>query len=361
MSPTAPTRMARIFIGFRVDCLTVLGKNEGEMIGVQEVSQPEAGARIVRVDVRPEGKGSRLDTYLVSATGVSRNQIQTLIKEGGVRVDGLVEVRTGSRLRGGEKVSIRIPPPRPSSLEPEPLALDIIYQDPDIAVINKPTGVIVHPSERIRTGTLVNAMLHHLTDLSGIGGKLRPGIVHRLDKETSGVMVVAKNDQAHRALAGQFKQHSVRKEYLALVYGTSGENEFEVNAPIARHPRDRKRMTVARSGKEAVTLFKVEARWRTFLLLRAFPRTGRTHQIRVHLAHRHLPIVGDTEYGYRNRGVLRTGLALLCSQRGGFYLHAHRITLKHPRTGKAATFEAPLEAVFVETIQALDRTLGREE
>jgi 23S rRNA pseudouridine1911/1915/1917 synthase len=331
------------------------------MAGLQEMAESEIGTRVVDVEVPPEGEGTRLDVFLVSVAGLSRNQIQSLIKEGEVRMNGEVEMRPGCRLQGGEKIMLRIPPPRPSNLKAEPLGLDVIYQDSDVGIINKPSGVIVHPSEGIRTGTLVNAMLYHLTDLSGIGGKLRPGIVHRLDKETSGVLVVAKNNRAHRGLADQFKQHTVKKEYLALVYGSCGEEEFEVNAPIARHPRDRKRMAVVRSGKEAITFFKVEARWRTFVLFRAFPRTGRTHQIRVHLAHRHLPIVGDTVYGYRNRGVLRTGLSLLCNRRGGFYLHAHRITLDHPRTGETMTFEAPLEPVFVETIEALDRTLGREE
>jgi len=330
------------------------------MSQVESVSQAEDGIRMVDLAVPREEAGNRLDTYLVSATGSSRNRVQALIKAGAVKVNGSAVGRPGHRLKGGERIVVWIPPVAPADVEPEPLALEVVYQDADMAVINKRSGMIVHPSERVRTGTLVNAILHHLTDLSGIGGKLRPGIVHRLDKETSGVLVVAKNDAAHRSLAAQFKRQVVKKEYLALVYGSCVENEFEVSAPIGRHPRDRKRMAIVEGGRAAVTLFRVEARWQAYVLLRAFPKTGRTHQIRVHLARRHLPIVGDVEYGYRNRGVLRTGMALLCERRGGFFLHAHRITLSHPRTGETVGFEAPLEAVFEEAIEALDRTLGRE-
>jgi 23S rRNA pseudouridine1911/1915/1917 synthase len=173
-------------------------------------------------------------------------------------------------------------------------------------------------------------------------------------------MVVAKNDLAHRHLARQFKQHVVRKEYLALVYGKSSEDAFEVDGPIARHPRDRKRMAVVQDGKEAKTRFEVEARWDQYLLVRAYPLTGRTHQIRVHLGRRHLHIVGDTQYGYRNRGPLRTGLALLCSERGGFFLHARRITFIHPRSGETFTYEAALERFFREALESLDETSGRE-
>jgi len=338
----------------------MLRQNETEMTRPPQVSQQTSRDRVFEVRVPAEGKGSRLDTFLVSAMGMSRNRIQSLIKGGGVAVNGKAEARPGPRLRGGEGISVRIPAPRPANVEPEALSLGIMYQDPDIAVVNKPAGVVVHPSESHRTGTLVNAMLYHLTDLSGIGGELRPGIVHRLDKETSGVLVVAKNDLAHRVLAGQFKHQVVKKEYLAIAHGACRQDEFEVDAPIGRDPRNRKRMTVSLRGKPAVTFFRVEARWKGFLLVRAFPRTGRTHQIRVHLAHKGLPIVGDSVYGYRNRGVLRTGLALLCSRRGGFLLHAQRITLNHPRTGEKVTFEAPLEPVFAETIEALDQTWVRE-
>jgi 23S rRNA pseudouridine1911/1915/1917 synthase len=320
----------------------------------------EGEARTVETTVPPGLAGTRLDVYLSSLTDLSRTRVQNLIRDGAALVDDEPEERCSIRLSGGERICFHIPPPVPSSVEPEPLGLDVIYQDKDIAVINKPSGVVVHPTDSLRTGTLVNAMLHHLRDLSGTGGKLRPGIVHRLDRETSGIMVVAKNDEAHRHLARQFKQHVVRKEYLALVHGRSREDAFEVEEPIARHPRNRKRMAMVSGGKEAKTRFEVEARWEQYLLLRAFPLTGRTHQIRVHLGRKHLHIVGDTLYGYRNRGPLRTGLALLCSERGGFFLHARRLTFIHPRTGGTLTYEAPLEPVFREALESLDETLGRE-
>ena len=324
-------------------------------------SGTEAEGGTVSLVVSGSEEGSRLDVVLAGAGDLSRTRVADLIRGGEVRVSGEVVGKPSHRLRAGDRVEVRIPLPKPSSILPEPMPLEVIYQDADIVVINKPAGVIVHPSDSTRSGTLVNALLHHIKDLSGIGGKLRPGIVHRLDRETSGVMVIAKNDRAHHHLSDQFKGHRVEKEYLALAFGRSKDIDFEVDSPIDRHPKDRKRMAVCETGRQARTLFHTEIRWDRYVLLRAHPETGRTHQIRVHLSSRNLPVVEDHLYGYRNRGVLRTGLALLGSERGGFFLHAEKLSFAHPRSGEMTSFHVPLEAVFQRAISAVDRTCSREE
>jgi len=318
-------------------------------------------ARSIDLVVPPEFNQKRLDLFLGTCSPFSRTRGRALVESGRVAVDGRIADRPALKVFVGAVVHIDVPLPTPSELIPEPIPIEILYEDSDVAVVNKPSGMVVHPADGVYTGTLVNALLYHLEGLSGIGGRLRPGIVHRLDKETSGAIIVAKNDLAHQRLAEQFKSRETEKEYVALVQGIPTSREFTVDAPIGRHPTDRKQMAVLRSGgRRAISRFRVETCWHGFALIRAFPMTGRTHQIRVHLSSRHLPVVGDLVYGYRNRGKLRTGLALLCDQRGGFFLHSHKITLRHPASGETVTYEAPIEPVFLETIEALDRTLERE-
>jgi len=223
-------------------------------------------------------------------------------------------------------VDINVPEPEKSKLEAENIPLDIIYEDKDILVINKPRGLTVHPGAGNRSGTLVNALLHHCRDLSGIGGVERPGIVHRLDKDTSGILLVAKNDKAHQVLSAQFKDRTIQKTYLAIVKGNPKKDEGTIAEPIGRHPVNRKKMAVSHKGREAVTHYKVLKRFKEYSLVELKPKTGRTHQLRVHLAHIGHSILGDPVYGKGNAQLL----------------HAYKIKFTHPRTEKELEFEAKL-------------------
>jgi 23S rRNA pseudouridine1911/1915/1917 synthase len=261
-------------------------------------------------------------------------------------VSGAV-VKPAHRLRGGERISGAVPEAQPTELVAEPLPLSILYQDADVAVIDKPAGLVVHPAPGHTGGTLVNALLHHLRDLSGVGGELRPGIVHRLDKDTSGVLVVAKHDVAHRSLAAQFKVHSVLREYLALVRGAPRAAAGTIEAAIGRHPTDRKRMsTKARRGRAAVTHYRVEERLRDASLLRLTLETGRTHQVRVHLASIGVSILGDPVYGGGRAQGAELGLARQA-------LHAAVLGFAHPRSGAALRFESPLPADLARALEVL--------
>ena len=286
--------------------------------------------------VPPEGRGLRLDQFLMARLpDLSRTRIQDLIAGGHVLLgDGLV--RSSHRLRGGESLIVDLPPPSAWELEPEDIDIDIHYEDRDIVVVNKSQGLVVHPAPGSWTGTLVNALLHHCGDLSGVGGVLRPGIVHRLDKDTSGLMVVAKNDLAHHSLADQIASRTAGREYLAVVHGVIDEEAGTVDLPIARHPTDRIKMAVVATGRDAVTHWRVVERFRdkTFLALKL--ETGRTHQIRVHLAHLGHAVVGDPVYG--------SGRTASPVKLPGQSLHAYRLSFTHPRTEEPMTFEvAPPE------------------
>ena len=308
----------------------------------------------------PEEQGLRLDVFLSRKdTALSRSQARRLIDDGDALVDGR-PARASHRLRPGEKVTLRRPPPHPSGIVPEEIPLAIFYEDESILVVDKPAGMVVHPAAGNPRGTLVNALQFHCGSLSAIGGVLRPGIVHRLDKGTSGLMVVAKSDEAHRHLSEQFKKRLVSKHYTVLVHGDFRENEGVVDAPVGRHPVERKKMsTASRRGKAALTRWKVLERYGAFTLLEAKIETGRTHQIRVHLGALGRPVVGDAVYGGSMRTVetpaMRAALRRLSRQA----LHASRLTFRHPVTGQEMTFESPLPADMAEMVRFLRQETER--
>jgi 23S rRNA pseudouridine1911/1915/1917 synthase len=290
--------------------------------------------------VSPEEAGVRIDRYLTNVlAGHSRSQIQRLIKDGKVTVAGRA-VPANRVVRGGDAVGVEIPEPTSAVPEAQDLGLDIVYQDPDVVVVNKPAGMVVHPAAGHAQGTLVNALVHEVKDLSGIGGELRPGIVHRLDRGTSGLMVVAKNDRAHAELARQFHDREVEKEYVALVWGVVQAGR-RIDLPIGRDPSDRKKMSArARRARSAATRVTAALHMPGATLIHVAIATGRTHQIRVHLSAIGHPIVGDAVYGGLRRrvpGDLRPVLGL-----DRPFLHAGRLVFHHPSDGRKMEFEAPL-------------------
>jgi 23S rRNA pseudouridine1911/1915/1917 synthase len=292
--------------------------------------------------------GLRLDQALASLAGVTRAQARRWIDEGRARLAGRA-ARAAQRVAAGERIEAEPPEPAAARLEPEAIALAVLHEDADLIVVDKPAGLVVHPAPGHPGGTLVNALLHRCGDLAGIGGVLRPGIVHRLDRGTSGVMVAAKSDAAHASLAAQFHDHSVERVYLALVRGAPSAAEGRVERPIGRHPRDRKRMSVGGTApRRAATAWRVRERFaaRGCALLEVRPETGRTHQIRVHLAASGLPIVGDPVYGRARRGELPIERPAL---------HAAVLGFTHPRSGARLRFEAPLPADFRAALERLAR------
>jgi 23S rRNA pseudouridine1911/1915/1917 synthase len=294
----------------------------------------------VEFTVPPDEIGLRIDRFLVGVMPQqSRSQLQRLIKEGHVRVGGKA-VRPNTTVRAGDVIDVAVPPPADSTVEPEPLALDIVHEDTDIIVVNKPAGMVVHPAAGHARGTLVNALLHHVQDLSGIGGETRPGIVHRLDRGTSGLMVVAKHDRAHVELARQFQDREVEKEYVALVWGDVQAGR-RIDAPIGRDPGDRKKMSArARRARTAVTRVTRARHFRGVSLLHVAIATGRTHQIRVHLSAIGHPIVGDSLYGGVRRRIPAPLHALGRLDRP--FLHAARLAFGHPADGRRMEFSSPL-------------------
>ena len=287
--------------------------------------------------------GERLDTFIARrCPELSRSQARRLIDEGLVSVNGR-QAKPSEGVTAGLSVNVTIPPPETIELAPEAIPLTIIYQDGDILVLDKPAGLTVHPAPGHPSGTLVNALLAACPDLRGIAGSLRPGIVHRLDKDTSGLMVVAKNDRAQRALQGQLKEREVRKIYLALVKGVPAPREGTIEAPIGRHPKNRKKMAVVADGRESTTRYHVreEIAGGKYSLLEVEPVTGRTHQIRVHLAAIGHPVVGDATYGRSSESI------------GRQFLHAHKLAFAMPLGGRTVEFVSPLPADLREALSRL--------
>lgn len=284
----------------------------------------------------PDG-GVRLDVFLASSLEITRSQVASLIKEGHVLVGDQMPKKAGYALHG-EIITVTLPEIRPAAARAQEIALEILYEDDDLAVVMKPRGLVVHPAAGNEEGTLVNALLYHLSGLSGIGGEKRPGIVHRHDKDTSGALVVAKHDRAHVALCEQFKDRSAKRVYLALVHGHLKEETGYIDAPIARHPVDRKRMAIVRGGREAMTKYVLQEAFAKSSLVQCSLVTGRTHQIRVHMQSIGHPLLGDTVYGGR-----KTAL-------GGQLLHAHILGFIHPRSGQWMEFIAPLPPYFVDAL-----------
>ena len=296
--------------------------------------------------------GERLDAFLSRALPeISRSAAQKLIAEGNVLLDGK-PAKKNDRLEHGQTVSVTIPEPKPVNVTPTEMQLDIVYEDEDVAVINKPKGLVVHPAAGHQDDTLVNGLLYAMGDsLSGINGELRPGIVHRIDKDTSGLLAIAKNDLAHAVLASQLKDHTMARTYEAIVCGNLKEDSGTVDAPIGRHPTDRKKMCVTqRNSKPAVTHWEVVKRYRGYTHIRCHLETGRTHQIRVHMAYIGHPILGDTVYGHKKPEL---GQDTQC-------LHAASLRFCHPRTGLPVIVAAALPEYVQEVLRKLEK-LGRED
>ena len=296
--------------------------------------------------------GMRADVYIAEHFDVTRTAAARLLSEGAATVNGVATAKN-YKLRENDTVSVIIPPVRDTETLPEDIPLTIIFEDEDIAVIDKPKGMVVHPAAGNEDGTLVNALLYHMGErLSGIGGERRPGIVHRIDKDTSGLLVIAKNDFAHNILSEGLKTHSIDREYMALAVGNFKDDGATVNKPIGRNPRDRKKMAIVADGREAITHYTVKERFEGFTLLAVKLETGRTHQIRVHMSSIGHPLAGDTVYGGGNTKFEKQNKEIL----GGQALHAYRLTLTHPRSGEKMTFECPMPQYF-ETV--LEKLRGR--
>jgi 23S rRNA pseudouridine1911/1915/1917 synthase len=311
-------------------------------------------------DVPADSDGQRLDRVLVSMLADhSRSQLQRLIADGCIRVRGALALKPNTIVREGDHVEVEVPPAQPSELTSEALDLDILYQDADMAVLNKPAGMVVHPGAGHSSGTLVNALLHHMTDLSGIGGELRPGIVHRLDRGTSGLMVVAKNDAAHQELTRQFHDREVEKEYIALVWGVVQAGR-RIDAAIGRDPANRQRMSArAKHAREAVTRITRAHHLPGLTLCQVAIHTGRTHQIRVHLSAIGHPIVGDALYGGVHRRVAGDIRAVQRLERP--FLHAARLVCQHPRDGRRLEFIAPLAEDLAAVLNDLPGWADRDD
>lgn len=302
---------------------------------------------VLELTVPPEGAGERLDKWIsTQVEGVSRSAAQKFCEEGLVEAAGKA-LSKNYKLRGGEALCLTIPDPVELDVTPEDIPLDIVYEDPSLLVVNKPKGMVVHPAYGNLNHTLVNALLYHCKgQLSGINGVIRPGIVHRIDKDTSGLLVVAKDDQAHSSLAAQIKEHSFDRFYHAVVYGNLKEDSGTVHQPIGRHPTDRKKMAVTdKNSRDAVTHFEVVERYQGFTHVRLKLETGRTHQIRVHMAYIGHPVAGDPVYGPQK----------VISSLEGQCLHAKTIAFLHPKTGELLSFDSPLPGYFTRFLSTLKR------
>ncbi|MBQ3508893.1 MAG: RluA family pseudouridine synthase [Peptococcaceae bacterium] len=299
---------------------------------------------IFELEISAADNGTRLDSYLAEQLeGISRSYLQKLIGDQLILVNQKA-VKSNYKIKTGDQLLVQIPEAAPIAIQPEPMDLDIVYEDSDLLIVNKPVGLVVHPAHGHYSGTLVNGLLAHCTDLSGINGKMRPGIVHRIDKDTSGLLMIAKNDLAHQHLAEQLKEHSIKRAYYALVQGVISEPAGLVDAPIGRHEVDRKKMAVTfKNSKEARTHYYVKERFARTTFIECRLETGRTHQIRVHMAYLGHPLVGDPLYGTRKNNLDFPGQAL----------HAYALGFVHPRTGEELYFEAPLPEHFQTVLKTL--------
>jgi len=295
-------------------------------------------------------KSKRIDAFIAEKAKISRSFCQKLIDDEMVSLNDKCP-KHSDKVKEGDIIHVRIPIAKETEIEKQDIPLDIIYEDDDILVINKIRGMVVHPSAGHENGTMVNALMYHVGDLSGIGGEERPGIVHRLDKNTSGLLVIAKNDKAHQKLSSMFQKRTIRKEYLAVVHGKLRGPEGIINLPIGRDPKDRKLMAVGSGGKNAVTRWKVRKTYDDFSLVSLFPETGRTHQIRVHLKHIGNAVIGDPEYG---RGAKLFDIE-------GQALHSHRISFNHPITNKPMEFEAPIPEDIEEILHMIEKSERNSE
>src|SRR5215210_1493207 len=324
-----------------------------EEVSEQVITEPEAAT--LAFDVAAEDAGARLDAFLAARVeGVSRSTLKRAIDDGDVLVGGRA-AKPSLKLKGGEHVEVELPAPPPSEVEPEEIPLDILHEDGEVVVVNKPSGLVVHPAAGVPSGTLANALAFHFEQLSGRGGSLRPGIVHRLDRDTSGVIVVAKTARAHESLSDQFRARTVFKSYVALAHGVTKEEKGKVEEPLARDPKNRTRMAVVRGGRTSLSLWRVRQRYTRFTLLDVQIKTGRTHQIRVHLAWIKHPVVGDETYGGgRDKTIADPSLRARVRALGRQFLHAERLGFHHPSTGEWLSFTAPLPpelSVFLDALQ----------
>jgi 23S rRNA pseudouridine1911/1915/1917 synthase len=314
----------------------------------QQAGSLDQESETLALTVSAEDEGARLDAYLAAhVAGWSRSRIQRLIEEGDVLVAGRAAVKPSYRVRAGDHVEVELAPPAHAEFAPEDIPVEVVYEDDDLVVVNKPAGMVVHPAAGVAGGTLANALAHHFRQLSTRGGQARPGIVHRLDRDTSGLIVVAKTEEAHENLSDQFRARAVFKLYAALVHGRVREEQGRVDQPLARDPKNRTRIAVVRGGRPALSLYRVRQRFERFTLLDVEIKTGRTHQIRVHLQWLKHPVVGDRVYGDgRDKSLPDARLRGAALALGRQFLHAARLGFKHPRTGQQLSFEAPLPAVL---------------
>ena len=299
---------------------------------------------IIELTVEDHEAGVRIDAYLRAHTELSRSRIAALMQEGALTVDGQTQTKPAAKTESGQVLRLTVPQARPVDIAAQDIPLDILYQDSDVVVVNKPCGMVVHPAAGNESGTLVNALLHHVRDLSGIGGEMRPGIVHRLDKDTSGLILIAKNDRAHIALSEQFKQRSMEKHYRAVAFGHFAQEHGLIDAPIARHPVDRKKMAVVPDGKPSRTEWTVIEPLKGATFLDVHLLTGRTHQIRVHMQSIGHPLLGDQIYAPNLKTSVRIPRLML---------HAYSLAFTHPATGERMTLVAPLPQTFVATLEKL--------
>jgi len=299
-------------------------------------------SEVVQVTVAAEQKNERIDKFVAGINNEwSRTQVQQWIKDNVVTVNGKV-VKGNYKVKEEDEITVTIPEPEELDIQPEDLNLEIYYEDADVLVVNKPRGMVVHPAPGHTSGTLVNGLMHHCTDLSGINGVMRPGIVHRIDKDTSGLLMVAKNDMAHESLVNQLVAKTVTRRYKAIVHGVIPHDKGTIDAPIARDKKERQSMTVDENGKNAVTHFQVLERFKDFTLVECRLETGRTHQIRVHMKYIGYPLAGDPKYGPKKT-----------LDMNGQALHAGILGFDHPRTGEYIQFEAPIPEVFEDALNIL--------